>query len=96
MLFVVLLVGLLVLARVGRAVADRARARTAADAAALAGVRDGADAARDLARANGGRLLHFVEASGEVEVTVQVGDRQASARARLDIEAQPADDERSQ
>jgi Flp pilus assembly protein TadG len=88
-MFVVLLVAVLLLAEVGRAVVDRARARTAADAAALAGVRDGVDAARALADDNGGRLTRFVRSGDEVEVTVQVGDRHAVARARLDIEAQP-------
>jgi hypothetical protein len=83
-----LAVSLLMLARVGRVAADRAQARTAADAAALAGVRDGETAARELAGHNGGRLVRFVRVGDEVEVTVQVGDRQASARARLDIEAQ--------
>jgi secretion/DNA translocation related TadE-like protein len=83
--FVGLLVGVLLIATVGRAVGDRARARTAADAAALAGAREGEDGARALAERNGGRLLQFHRQGDDVEVTVQVGDRQAVARARLDI-----------
>jgi Flp pilus assembly protein TadG len=81
---VVLVLGMLVVGRVGRAVVERARARTAADAAALAGVRDGREAAGDLAARNGGRLATYVESGTEVEVTVRVGDEQASARASLE------------
>jgi hypothetical protein len=81
---VVLVVGLLVVGRVGRTVVDRARARTAADAAALAGVGHGVAAARQLADRNGARLVAFDDAGDEVEVTVQVGSVRASARARLD------------
>lgn len=73
---------LIALVPVGRALEDRARARTAADAAALAGAAEGEAAARQVARENGGRLLTFERSGTEVTVRVAVGDRSASARAR--------------
>ena len=72
----------LAVARLGVEVIDRARARTAADAAALAGVDGGRPAADAAARANGGRVLHFVARDGATEVEVQVGGSEATARAR--------------
>lgn len=81
----VILVGLgaaLGLARLGVEVIDRARARTAADAAALAGVDGGRQAADAAARANGGRVVRFVATDGATEVEVRVGGSQATARAR--------------
>lgn len=60
---------------------ERQRARTAADAAALAGVADGRGAAVELARANGGVLVAWSESNDVVTVTVRVGDRAATARA---------------
>ncbi len=60
---------------------ERQRARTAADAAALAGVADGRSAASELARANGGVLVAWSESNDVVTVTVRVGDRTAVARA---------------
>jgi hypothetical protein len=70
------------LGRLGVQVIDRARARTAADAAALAGVTGGRSAAQHAATANGGRLTRFTAADGATEVEVQVGGSRASARAR--------------
>ncbi|MDQ2648384.1 MAG: pilus assembly protein TadG-related protein [Actinomycetota bacterium] len=61
---------------------QRARARTAADAAALAGAAEGEDAAREVAEANGADLLHWRERGEEVWVSVQVGEIQAAAKAR--------------
>jgi hypothetical protein len=81
---VVLVVALLVIGRVGRTVVDRARARTAADAAALAGVSAGRARAQALAERNGARLIDFEAVGDEVDVTVEVGSVRASARARLD------------
>ncbi len=79
----VILVGLL-LGALGhmavRAVAA-ARARTAADAAALAGAREGPGAARRLAAANGADVLVLDEGVDWFEVKVGVSDREASARA---------------
>lgn len=60
---------------------ERQRARTAADAAALAGVTDGRSGAADLARVNGGVLVGWSESGDEVRVVVRVGDRTATARA---------------
>jgi Flp pilus assembly protein TadG len=65
----------------GAAATDRARAQTAADAAALAGVLEGRTGAEELAAANDGRLVGFVEEETEVEVRVEVGDAVAVARA---------------
>jgi len=68
--------------RLGVAVADRARAGTAADAAALAAVVDGRPGAEALARANGGRVVDFDRVGADVVVTVRVGAAEATARAR--------------
>lgn len=76
---VVALVGLVPL---GVAVRERAAARTAADAAALAGAIEGEHAARRLADANGGELVTFQRTGDEVLVRVRVGDAAADARAR--------------
>ena len=65
------------------ALGQRARARTAADAAALAGAAEGEDAARRLAAANGGEVVLRSPVRGdEVVVRVRVGDVEAEARAR--------------
>lgn len=68
-------------ARLGPVVDDAAQARTAADAAALAGAVDGEASARGLARANGGELVGFIRTSSGVEVVVRVGEVEARARA---------------
>jgi hypothetical protein len=73
---------LLALVPVAGALDDRARARTAADAAALAGAADGEPAAREVAEANGADLLEIERAGDEVVVRVRVGDLDAYARAR--------------
>lgn len=70
------------LGRIGEAAVDRARARTAADAAALAGAADGRSAAAAVAAANGGRLVAYREEGSDVAVRVRVGGAEASARAR--------------
>lgn len=67
--------------RVGADVVVSARARAAADAAALAGVAQGEEAARRLAEANGGRLVHYEAEGAEVQVEVTVRDARAVARA---------------
>jgi len=73
---------------VAEVVVDRARARTAADAAALAAAvhrPEGTDVARwaamDLAEANGGVLMGFRSDADGVEVTVRVGRARATARS---------------
>jgi hypothetical protein len=80
---VMVVAGLAVVAigRIGGAAVDRARAQSAADAAALAGAADGKDAARELARANGGRLDGYEEVGDDARVRVEVGDAEAPARA---------------
>ncbi len=82
---VVALVAVLALGvvRVGEVVTDRARAHTAADAAALAGASGGRSEAEEVAADNGGELVGFVRRGSEVEVTVRVSDMEAVARARL-------------
>ena len=64
-----------------RDVGDAGRARSAADAAALAGVEGGRRAAAALAVANGGMLVAWQGDGGAVEVTVRVGRASATARA---------------
>jgi len=77
---------LLLLARMGTALNDAARARTAADAAALAGAVDGRAAATDMAQVNGGELVRFHSESGLADVVVRVGDATAAARAKATVE----------
>lgn len=74
---------LIPIARLGRAASDAARARAAADAAALAGVVDGPSGARQGAAANDGILMSFVRIGDDVVVTVSVGEATAKARATL-------------
>jgi hypothetical protein len=63
---------------------ERARAGTAADAAALAGAAEGEDAARDVAKANGARLVEWRAEGPQVWVVVELGDARAEAKARRD------------
>jgi hypothetical protein len=60
---------------------DAARARTAADAAALAGVVGGAPEASRVADSNAAALLDFRREGSDVIVTVRVGRATATARA---------------
>jgi hypothetical protein len=78
-------IAVLLLAQVGGTVNDRQRARTAADAAALAGVLSGEDAAAELAARNGGTLEAFRRFGAEIEVTVRVGRARATSRAAPDV-----------
>jgi uncharacterized membrane protein len=75
------LVFLLVLARTGAVLDDRARAVTAADAAALAGAVEGEPGAAELAAANGAVLERFERHGAEVVVDVRIGRVRARARA---------------
>ncbi len=77
----VAIVGLL-LVGLGNQIGDRARAGGIADAAALAGARDGERAARDIAEENRATVIEFRSRGTEVEVTVEIGRSRASARAR--------------
>ena len=63
---------------------ERARAATAADAAALAGAAEGEDAAREVASANGARLVEWRARGPMVWVIVELGDARAEAKARRD------------
>src|SRR5262245_24937959 len=81
----VMAVLLLALGRFAVTVTDSARARTAADAAALAGASGGRAAAAEMARVNGGDLVDYQVISAltgiDVLVRVRVGRVTASARA---------------
>lgn len=66
---------------VGVDVVTASRARSAADAAALAGAAEGEGGARRLAAANGGEVVSYDAEGDEVQVTVRVGDAEAVARA---------------
>lgn len=87
MVVVLLLAAVVVLAitRLGIAADDAAKARTAADAAALAGAADGFAAATELAEANGGTLLAYNAFGNQVEVRVGVGSSVAVARAERSV-----------
>jgi hypothetical protein len=73
---------LVVLVPLGRGAIERAHARTAADAAALAGAAEGEAAARAVAVANGARLVRFASLDRDVWVVVERGGAVAEARAR--------------
>ena len=75
---------LLVLARLGGGAVDRAQARNAADAAALAGAAEGRGGADRLAEANGASIRRYDEDGKDAEVVVALGDARAIARARRD------------
>ncbi len=75
---------LLALVPLARAAGERAQARTAADAAALAGAAEGEGAAREVAAANGATLVRWHAAGVEVWVEVTVGRARAVAKARRD------------
>ena len=79
----VVTIALVGLVPAAQALADRARARTAADAAALAGAVDGEHTARALARDNGAELVDFERTGDEVVVGVRLGDVEARARAHV-------------
>jgi len=80
-LLVIIALLVLGLARLGRGAVSRAQARTAADAAALAGAVEGQQAAEDVAEANGARLESFSQVGAVAQVTVSLGDARATARA---------------
>jgi uncharacterized membrane protein len=73
---------MLLLVRLGTVTVHRAHARTAADAAALAGAAEGRNAAAEVAAANGAVLESFDTLGDEVEVRVRVAGSHARARAR--------------
>lgn len=75
-------VSIVLLGRAGGAATDRAGARNAADAAALAGAAAGRAAALDLATANGAVLLTYEEQGNDTTVRVRLGRAEATGRAR--------------
>ena len=75
------------LGHLGDRAVDGARARTAADAAALGGAASGRATASALASANGAELVGYEQMDGGVTVTVRVGVATATARAALLDEA---------
>jgi hypothetical protein len=81
---VVLTIGgaIVLLGRVGGAAVDRASARTAADAAALAGAAEGQETARSVAAANGARVTSYRQLGLDTEVRVRLGKATAVARAQ--------------
>jgi predicted RND superfamily exporter protein len=88
MLVFVLLVGValtaavtLALLPVLTALIDHARAESAADAAALAGVTGGEAASSAIAAANEATVVAWSRSGYDVTVTVRVGGQQATARA---------------
>lgn len=78
----VAVVVLLALVPLTRGAAARAQARAAADAAALAGAAEGEGAAREVAAANGARLLEWHSEGTDVWVVVALGGARAEAKAR--------------
>lgn len=80
----------LVLGRLGGDAVDRARAQSAADAAALAGAAAGRSEAEAVATANGARVVTWEEAGADVRVRVSYRGFVASARARHSNRSQPA------
>lgn len=73
---------LLALGPMGRAVGQRTQARTAADAAALAGAAEGEPAAREVAERNRAELVRFERVGDSVVVEVEIDGITAFARAR--------------
>jgi hypothetical protein len=82
---VLAVVAVVAIAEVGGNVVDAGRARTAADAAALAGVEGGPEASTKIASLNGASLVSWSsQADGAgvtVTVTVRVGRASATAAA---------------
>ena len=84
LIVVVACAAMLLLVQLGTVTVHRAQARTAADAAALAGAAEGRGAAEQVATANGAVLESFDADGDEVLVRVRVGSSHAMARARRD------------
>ena len=69
------------LGRLGGTANAKAKAQTAADAAALAGAAEGEDAAREYAAVNGAQVLAIDTDGADVQVTVRLRGVEARARA---------------
>lgn len=80
-LMAIVLVCAVAVARVGVRLGEHAKARAAADAAALAGVIGGQRRAAEMASANGATLVSFVREGDEVVVMVSLSGIAATARA---------------
>ena len=81
---IVVITGLAMVAtEIGAVLGEAARARTAADAAALAGAARGRAAATEMAAANGAELVDFSRTGNQVAVTVRVGRADREARAQV-------------
>ena len=81
------LIAVLLLGATLRRVAARAECQHAADAAALAGVAEGREAAERLAAANGAVVATFAEQDNTVEVWVACGEVRAAANAERGLRA---------
>ena len=86
LVFAFLLVCTALLAGVTDRVVSRARAQSAADAAALAGVVEGRSGAEELARENQASLVSFEQSGSVVQVVVQRDGVQAAASADLELQ----------
>jgi uncharacterized membrane protein len=87
---VVLLVAcgaIVLLGHLGQLAHRRAQARTAADAAALAGAASDRTSAAEVASSNGAVLEDFTKNGSDVEVRVRVGTTHATAKARREAPA---------
>jgi hypothetical protein len=78
-----------VVAKFGVAAAERASARTAADAAALAGAAAGRSGADALAAANRGSVVRYEQSGRDVRLRVAVDGAAASAKARQEGAGRP-------
>jgi hypothetical protein len=79
------------IAELGGSVVDAGRARTAADAAALAGVTGGEQAAARLAAEHGGELVSWRSSGPPAAVTVMVTVRVGEATATAAASNRPSD-----
>lgn len=87
---VVAAIGVWGLATFGSVLIERAQARNAADAAALAAALGTDEDALSVAAANGAVLVAIERFGAQVEVKVQVGRAHARARAKAEPQYQPA------
>ena len=81
LMVVAVVVALALLPLIGAA-HERASARNAADAAALAGAAEGEEAAREVAARNGAALVSWRARGTDVWVVVTLGEARAEAKAR--------------
>jgi hypothetical protein len=82
-------VAMVLVVNLGRAANERARARTAADAVALAGAAEGHEAAQRIAAANHAVIEAYTLTGDGVLVRVRVGSARATARAARTFESCP-------